>query len=177
MNIMGKEYHPTMIVEIDNGKAKVMASISDIEYVKLEEGFDVNIMNFNEKSGKNDIQSKENIPNAHAVLGVKPNWVQLVVHRPLESAKEQGTWIVSERESGAVIMSQKYVPKEEKTKYKIRTKDEAVLFALERIERIGKDEIIKQMKKYREVGNSVLWLPSPNENEKETQLSEEMDNE
>ncbi len=177
MNIMDKEYHPTMIVEIDNGKAKVVASIENIEYVKLEEGFDVNIMNFNEKSGKNDIQSKENIPNAHAVLGVKPNWVQLVVHRPLESAKDQGTWIVSERESGSVIMSQKYVPKEEKKQYRIRTKDEAVLFALERIERIGKDEIVKQMKKYREVGNSALWLPSKTQNGKETQVSEEMDNE
>ena len=177
MNIMGKEYHPTMIVEIDNGKAKVMASIENVEYVELEEGFDVNIMSFNEKSRKNDIPSKENIPKAYAVLGVKPNWLQLVVHRPLASAKEQSTWIVSERESGSVIMSQKYVPKEERKKYKIRTKDEAVLFALERMERIGKDEIIKQMKKYREQGNSVLWIPSLTENGKETKVSEEINSE
>ena len=56
-------------------------------------------------------------------------------------------------------MSQSIAPKDDEGKMqRIRSKEDAVALALERIEKVGKETVLKNMKAFREKGRDALLI-------------------
>ena len=119
--------------------AELIGNIDNISFVKIDD-FEIDIARYNPDTKKHDIYDKELASHAFAVLGVKPNWIQLVVHRPIHGKRYKRTeWVVSERETSCIVYrngSNTSV-----------TKEEAVLYALAKLEKNGKENVMKLVNK------------------------------
>lgn len=133
-----------------------MASIENIRYIEIPD-FEVRCSEYNKETKETRISSYK-VLKAYGVMGVKPNWVQLVVHRPLadQSYRSAGsvnsmipkeeTWVVCERETTSLAWRPIEASDGRGNGYKVRSRDEAVMFALEKLERVGKEKVLNQLK-------------------------------
>ena len=143
-----------------------MANIEKISYVELDD-FEVRTDNYNKETKKNDIIEYMPVSKAYAVLGVKPNWLQIVVHRAHEDYKmksrkssvdgisealanpkifkKDSIWVVSEMNTTAAILIGVGIEDENGKEIRVRSREDAVLFALEHIEKYGKESVVNSM--------------------------------
>ena len=143
-----------------------MANIEKISYVELDD-FEVRTDNYNKETKKNDIIEYMPVSKAYAVLGVKPNWLQIVVHRAHEDYKmtsrksnidgivealanpkifkKDSIWVVSEMNTTGAIFIGIDVEDDNGKQLRVRSREDAVLFALESIERHGKESVLGSM--------------------------------
>ena len=91
---------------------------------------------------------------AYAVLGVKPNWIQLVVHRPLGNQFAKNSWVVCEEETSHIIFAQPAGLIS--TDKKAPDRKSAVIHALEKMEKAGKQAVMEAIKTANKTREEVL---------------------
>ena len=91
-------------------------------------------------------KDKEHIKNAWLLLDPDPDWIEIVIHRPIKSDKDQNRWIVSERTSGLILAAQC------EGCGPLMTRNQAASIALYRIGLKGEEEIKKLIQDWIDYG-------------------------